>query len=111
MTRRSYVFLQGELREIAGDNSCIINGEKWYRSGPAWVSERDLGQAAPTVIGDITPYQSMVDGTQITSRSHHREHLRAHGCIEVGNERLPAPKREFTAAQGLRQELIARFNR
>ena len=38
------------------------------------------------VMPDIQPYQSMVDGTLITSRSHHREHLKQHGCEEVGND-------------------------
>jgi len=42
--------------------------------------------AAPMVMPDIPEYTSMIDGTRITSRSHHREHLRAHGCIEIGNE-------------------------
>lgn len=41
---------------------------------------------APYVIADIQPYQSMIDGRMITSRSAHREHLKAHGCIEIGNE-------------------------
>ena len=40
------------------------------------------------VIPDIQPYQSMIDGTMITSRSQHREHLRQHGCQELGNEPL-----------------------
>ena len=40
----------------------------------------------PHVMGDIAPYRSMIDGSMITSRSHHREHLRQHGCVEVGND-------------------------
>jgi hypothetical protein len=35
---------------------------------------------------DIKPYQSMVTGEMINSRSRHREHLREHGLLEVGNE-------------------------
>ena len=38
------------------------------------------------VLPDIKPYRSMIDGTMITSRSKHREHLRMHGCVEVGND-------------------------
>lgn len=38
------------------------------------------------VLPDIQPYQSMVDGSMITSRSQHRAHLKQHGCIELGNE-------------------------
>lgn len=41
------------------------------------------------VMGDISPYRSMVNGEWITSRSRHREHLREHGLSsnnEVGND-------------------------
>lgn len=53
--------------------------------------------AAPMVIKDIEAYKSMIDGSMITSRSTHRDHLRAHSCIEVGNEKMEtkiqAPKK------------------
>lgn len=42
------------------------------------------------VIADIEPYRSMVTGERIRGRAHHKQHLREHGLIEVGNERLPA---------------------
>lgn len=50
------------------------------------------------IIPDIQPYQSMIDGSYIGSRSRHRTHLRDHGCVEVGNETKyvttpPPPKR------------------
>ena len=38
------------------------------------------------VAGDIKPYRSMETGEIISSRSRHREHLKRHGLIEVGNE-------------------------
>lgn len=41
---------------------------------------------APMVIPDIEPYQSMIDGSMITSRSRHKEHLKRHDCFEVGND-------------------------
>lgn len=41
---------------------------------------------APLVMPDIQPYKSMADGSIIKSRSEHREHLKRHGCIEIGNE-------------------------
>jgi hypothetical protein len=59
---------------------------------------------APYVAGDITPYRSMIDGTVIESRSRHREHLRAHGCIEVGNEKLSA--KPLSPPPGLKETLI-----
>jgi hypothetical protein len=41
---------------------------------------------APYVAPDIQPYRSMITGEMITSRSQHRAHLKAHKCIEIGNE-------------------------
>ena len=38
------------------------------------------------IMPDIKPYKSMITGEVITSRSKHREHLKRHACIEVGNE-------------------------
>lgn len=59
------------------------------------------------VMPDINPYTSMIDGSTITSRSRHREHLRAHGCIEVGNDsslyRTPQPAKP---PPGLKETLI-----
>jgi len=43
------------------------------------------------IVPDIQPYRSMIDGSTIGSRSRHRDHLRAHGCIEIGNETQPVP--------------------
>ena len=51
---------------------------------------------APMVMPDIQPYQSMADGSMITSRSHHREHLRQHNCIEIGNESMERKAPQLT---------------
>ena len=55
-----------------------------------WVRE-ELGKHTKPghqIMLDIQPYKSMVDGSMITSRSKHREHLRQHNCIEIGNEKM-----------------------
>lgn len=64
-------------------------GEVIYaeEGGEVVVNQLDQsGSADYYVMSDIQPYQSMIDGTQITSRSQHREHLKSNGCIEIGNE-------------------------
>lgn len=43
---------------------------------------------APMVMPDIAGYKSMQTGEWISSRSKHREHLKQHGLIEIGNERV-----------------------
>lgn len=62
--KRTYVYIDGEFVEKKRDE----RGQWHY------------------IQGDIQPYQSMIDGTMITSRLQHRNHLRLHNCIEVGNE-------------------------
>ena len=59
------------------------------------------------VMPDIQPYQSMADGSMITSRSKHREHLRAHNCFEVGNEKMESKPVQVqdTRKEVLREQL------
>ena len=70
--------------------------------------------AAAKVISDITPYISMVDGSVISSRSKHREHLKAHGCVEVGNESMEPRKTSWienkSNKEALRREIAARLD-
>lgn len=64
------------------------------------VAERHLAPAchgameriisAPSmVMPDIQPYRAVVDGSTISSRAQHREYLKRHGLVEVGNEGKP----------------------
>lgn len=57
-----------------------VNGE--------WVEKtRARGRSTgPEIVPDIQPYKSMVTGEVISSRSKHRQHLKDHGMIEVGND-------------------------
>lgn len=45
------------------------------------------------IIADIEAYRSPLDGSMITSRSRHRDHMREHGVIEMGNE-YPKDRRQ-----------------
>jgi len=62
------------------------------------------------VMKDIQPYKSMIDGSEITSRSRHREHLRMHGCIEVGNETKYLQPKPLQSPPGLRETIIRATN-
>ena len=53
-----------------------------YEKGTEPVSDLHL------VMPEIEPYKSMITGEVITSRAKHREHLKKHGCKELGNEPL-----------------------
>ncbi len=70
---------QGKKAEFEGD-VCV-----WVRPG-AYENSKASSLSAPMVIRDIEPYRSMITGERIAGRRQHRDHLRAHGCIEVGND-------------------------
>jgi len=60
----------------------------------------ELQPAGPYVMGDIKPYTSVITGETITSRSHHRQHLRDHGAIEVGSEKPQWLKEKYERRNG-----------
>ena len=72
--RKSYVQIEGVLHE----KGTVLQGDGRSVAGPA-------------VLPDIAPYRSQIDGSLITNRRQHREHLRRHGCLEVGNEKVTPP--------------------
>lgn len=84
------------------------NGEL-VRVDPNWTPEP---RSDYHIMGDIEPYRSMIDGSVISSRSRHREHLRAHGCVEVGNDSIVMnPKRKpLESPPGLKETLIRATN-
>jgi len=57
---------------------------------------RNDGKIIPNfgIIPEIQPYRSQIDGSMITSRTQHRNHLKNNGCIEVGTEKQQPKKRE-----------------
>ena len=58
----------------------------------------------PMIIDDIKPYQSMATGEMITSRSTHRDHLKQHGCVEIGDQNMQVQRPTFESPA--RKELI-----
>lgn len=75
------------------DGELVPKAEAFQREAVK-MSDRRSDFPAPYVIGDSIEYKSMITGEMITGRRQHRDHLKAHGCEEVGNERLKpaAPK-------------------
>jgi hypothetical protein len=85
--KKTYIYVNGELVEKG--------------------SKKHYDSLGPMVMPDIAPYKSMIDGSMITSRSVHRDHLRQHGCIEVGNEKMETklPPPIDTRREVMRQQL------
>lgn len=86
--------------------------QRFIAVGNKWVPIEEYQRPAPAgpmVMNDIQPYKSVITGEEITSRSRHREHLRMHNCVEVGNE--PPKPRAPQYTPGLKQDLIAAYQR
>lgn len=67
-------------------------------------------KSGPMVVSDIEPYVS-TRGEVVSGRRQHREYLRRHDLVEVGNEKLPPRKMEIPdarrdVAQALRERGI-----
>jgi hypothetical protein len=85
--RKTFVSVRGHSSSIpkpytyrnAEGRNCLL---------PEYGGEPDNASMSIQIMPDIGEYTSVVDGTRISSRSHHREHIRRHELIEVGNERV-----------------------
>mgnify|MGYP003347728235 FL=1 len=71
----------------------------------AWKQKEEMTRReAPMVMSDIEGYISQVDGTWIKSRSHHREHLKQHRMIELGND-VPMKHPEIKLSRKSNEEI------
>lgn len=80
-----------------------------YRNGElVWAAEPPEEKSAGYyIMPDTAPYQSMVDGSMIEGRKQHREHLRRHSLMEVGNEtKYLKPYGQYKSPPGLKETLI-----
>lgn len=68
-----------------------VDGELTYLNPSYRPPARSEAVKLPYFMRDIGEYTSPVDGSVIATRSAHREHLKRHDMIEVGNERMPTP--------------------
>ncbi len=62
----------------------VVTAEDYYARNP------NTAEKTHMVIGPLQDYKSMHDGTMITDRSQHREHLKRHGLVEFGNDKEAA---------------------
>jgi hypothetical protein len=97
MRYRAVFDKKGLLAEYEGEELVYLRDD--YQAP----KESDLGR--PMVIRDIDPYQNMIDGRMISSRSEHRELLKRHNCVEVGNEKMET---KIVAPKTNRRETITR---
>lgn len=64
--------------------------------------------SGPVVVSDIAPYKNIIDGKEIGGRRQHRDFLRAHDVVEIGNE---MPKRSTPELDSPRDALKQAWDR
>lgn len=98
---------------IFGDKKPLRGSFVYDSKLNAMISKEDYVPSdihAPMVMSDIQGYKSMQTGEWIGSRSTHREHLKTHRLIEIGNEKIPTPKEYKHDSRALKQELAKHFH-
>lgn len=92
--RRTYVSVRGHARSIPALYTYKgLDGRNYVHPdyGGDWSGVECLSDLpTPMLMRDIGEYTSVLDGSRISSRSQHRDHMRQHGVVEVGNEKFPA---------------------
>lgn len=86
-----------------------VDGELTYLNPSYRAPNRSEAVQAPMYMRDIGEYISPLDGQAISSRSAHRDHMKAHDVIEVGNERMPsapsAPKVDHDIGHAIKRRI------
>lgn len=93
--RKCYVSVRGHLRSIPKYKTYRA-ADGYNRLHPDFGGTFECVNAgSPMIMRDMEPVASTLEpGVMVTSRSQHRELMRKHNVIEVGNERLPSRPRD-----------------
>jgi hypothetical protein len=93
-----------------GHTEDVFKPVKDYEDMPMHCGKKMQRQiCAPMVIADIQPYRSMATGEMIGGRAQHKEHLKRHGLIELGNEKI-TPKKAPEAPTGIKADIANVMN-
>lgn len=82
---RRYVSVRGHVKSIPAYKT-FRGGDGYNYLLPEFGGTEEPRMATgPFILPDKAPYQSPMDGSYITSRSQHREHMLRHNVVECGD--------------------------
>ena len=101
------------LCKICDEKFPVGDPRKWHDSND-WPEEcnghfRPSGSKSHQVMSDLKEYTSVITGERIGGRKQHRDHLKAHNMVEVGNEKIKPP--QYQAPKNLVQDLKRAWER
>jgi hypothetical protein len=73
------------------ERCALVPAAEFYARRGASVRHARSDLPTPMLMSDVPEHINMATGEMVTSRSQHREILRRHGLVEVGNEPLSRP--------------------
>jgi hypothetical protein len=89
--RKTYVSVRGHVRSIPRYKTYLGSDSRNHLL-PEYGGDEIVDNGSAYLLPDKSPYVSPLDGSYVTSRSTHREHMRRHGVIEAGD--MPMPTRQ-----------------
>lgn len=99
--KKTYVTVQGHSRSIPKYKTYRGTDSRNHLLPDFGGNWDGLGEGTTFILPDKLAYVSPIDGTHVTSRSHHREHCARHEVIECGDakpghmgnrDRAPMPR-------------------
>lgn len=86
--------------DVCGSEQDVFRALANYDDLPECCGAKTHRRIMPAMVSaDIQPYRSMITGEVINSRSSHRDHLKSHGCIEIGNETKHLKPKDIDVSQ------------
>jgi hypothetical protein len=90
--RKHYVSVSGHVRSVPKYKTYLGSDSRNHILPEYGGAEFDSPSSA-YYMPDKQPYQSPMDGSYVTSRSQHREHMRKHNVLEAGDIPRPTEQR------------------
>ena len=103
MARKTYVFQTNPDGSYAYPLHMVEKKDQLY---PYNGTARQMGRPNHFVMGDTPDYQSTITGETIHGRAHHRQHLREHGCVEIGCDTPDSAQKYFKPKELTRKDRI-----
>jgi len=109
--RKTYVNVQGHSRSVPKYKTYVGTDRRNYLRPEYGGDWSGIGNNAFTIMPDKLEYVSPIDGTHVTSRSTHREHMQRHGVREAGDikigsmreDRAPMPRAAHDILRSIEQ--------
>lgn len=83
--RKTYVTVRGHSRSVPKYKTYVGTDRRNYLLPDFGGDWSGIGNGSAYIMPDKLEYVSPIDGTHVTSRSTHRDHMRQHGVIEAGD--------------------------